>query len=406
MESDDIVSTPIDENSLDEMMMMEIPPPPFRPRNESCVVNLTWKLLHTYKKINQIYFDSLKTHDDNDNYLIVHTDDILVDRYEIKSILGRGSFGVTVKAYDRNTKGFVAVKILRSGQRFNQQGTIEINIMKYVNLADESDKKHFIELNNSFYHMGHLCIVTELLHSNLYWALKVYTKMRGFKLEVILGFAYQLLESLSLMSSLDPPVIHCDLKPENILMVRKINENDSMIPIKLIDFGSSCTSNKILYSYVQSRYYRAPEIVLQSHDRNYTPSVDMWSLGCVLVELYIGKPLFPGKTNAQMMQLFVSVLGHPPQTLLNKSKKFDQFYNKDFTPTFELFPSKSLKDILKVSPATSDNTDLIFFYNMVTDLLQFEPSERITPDDCLVKYFNSTPPVPTITSINQVVNFG
>ena len=82
-------------------------------------------------------------------------------------------------------------------------------------------------------------------------------------------------------------IIHCDLKPENILL-RKANKSG----IKVIDFGSSCFEDKKVYTYIQSRFYRAPEIMLGIP---YTKSIDMYSFGCIIYELASGEPLFTGE---------------------------------------------------------------------------------------------------------------
>jgi dual specificity tyrosine-phosphorylation-regulated kinase 2/3/4 len=81
--------------------------------------------------------------------------------------------------------------------------------------------------------------------------------------------------------------VHCDLKPENILL-KEYNKSG----IKMIDFGSSCFEQETLYTYIQSRYYRAPEITL---GLPYSHQIDIWSAGCILAELTTGVPLFPGE---------------------------------------------------------------------------------------------------------------
>lgn len=81
-------------------------------------------------------------------------------------------------------------------------------------------------------------------------------------------------------------LIHCDLKPENILLVQPQRS-----AIKVIDFGSSCFVDERMYTYVQSRFYRSPEVIL---GLPYGCEIDMWSFGCILAELYMGYPLFPG----------------------------------------------------------------------------------------------------------------
>ena len=94
-------------------------------------------------------------------------------------------------------------------------------------------------------------------------------------------------------------IIHCDLKPENILLKHPKRSN-----VKVIDFGSSCKSNKRMYTYIQSRFYRSPEVIL---GLPYTVAIDMWSLGCILVEMYTGEPLFSGTDQIDQMRKIVKV---------------------------------------------------------------------------------------------------
>ncbi len=103
-------------------------------------------------------------------------------------------------------------------------------------------------------------------------------------------------------------IIHCDLKPENILL-----KQPNRSGIKLIDFGSSCFSDEKIYTYIQSRFYRAPEIMLAIP---YTTAIDMWSLACILAELFTGFPLFPGESEPEQMALIMEVNGLPPKSLL------------------------------------------------------------------------------------------
>jgi dual specificity tyrosine-phosphorylation-regulated kinase 2/3/4 len=102
-------------------------------------------------------------------------------------------------------------------------------------------------------------------------------------------FAIQLIVSLIYMR--EHKVIHCDLKPENILL-----KHADKSGIKVIDFGSSCFDNERIYTYIQSRFYRAPEIILGIP---YTMSIDMWSFGCILYEMYTGYPLFAGENEQE-----------------------------------------------------------------------------------------------------------
>ena len=103
-------------------------------------------------------------------------------------------------------------------------------------------------------------------------------------------------------------VIHCDLKPENVLFTDETFKN-----VKLIDFGASCEDCSTGFFYVQSRYYRAPEIVLGIE---YDHAVDIWSLGCILYELIVGSPLFPAKDENELVEYLIITLGEFPDYML------------------------------------------------------------------------------------------
>ena len=105
-------------------------------------------------------------------------------------------------------------------------------------------------------------------------------------------------------------IIHCDLKPENILLC-----NPKRSAIKIVDFGSSCQLGQRIYQYIQSRFYRSPEVLLGIP---YDLAIDMWSLGCILVEMHTGEPLFSGANEVDQMNKIVEVLGLPPKHVLDQ----------------------------------------------------------------------------------------
>ena len=113
-------------------------------------------------------------------------------------------------------------------------------------------------------------------------------------------------------------IVHCDLKPENILLV-----NPKRSAIKIIDFGSSCQVDRRIYQYIQSRFYRSPEVLL---GLPYDQGIDMWSLGCILVELHTGEPLFAGSNEFDQMMKITEVLGVPPNNMLDSAPKTRKFF--------------------------------------------------------------------------------
>jgi dual specificity tyrosine-phosphorylation-regulated kinase 1 len=155
-----------------------------------------------------------------------------------------------------------------------------------------------VRLLTHFMYRNHQCLVFEMLSLNLYELLKN-TQFVGVSLHLIRKFAKQILKSLQFLAQPDVDVIHCDLKPENILL-----RHPKRCGVKVIDFGSSCRSNNRMYPYIQSRFYRSPEVLL---GLPYTVDIDMWSLGCILLEMHTGEPLFSGSDQFDQMQKIVKV---------------------------------------------------------------------------------------------------
>lgn len=91
-------------------------------------------------------------------------------------------------------------------------------------------------------------------------------------------------------------IVHCDLKPENVIYT-----SDAKTDVKIVDLGSASSKQEKGFTYVCSRYYRAPEMVL-SRKADYTCAVDMWSLGCITAELYNGLPLFLASSQNELIE--------------------------------------------------------------------------------------------------------
>lgn len=143
--------------------------------------------------------------------------------------------------------------------------------MTHLRDGDPHDKNNIIRLKEVFTFRNHLCVVFELLSINLYDFLKQ-GNFQGLSLGLIRRFAIQILYALDYVRCEN--IIHCDLKPENIILKEKNKSG-----LKVIDFGSSCFVNEQLYTYIQSRFYRAPEIIFGI---KYSNAIDMWSFGCIL----------------------------------------------------------------------------------------------------------------------------
>ncbi|RDL38925.1 uncharacterized protein BP5553_03265 [Venustampulla echinocandica] len=313
--------------------------------------------------------------DERGDYTIVQGDHLSY-RYEIIDVLGKGSFGQVVRCIDHKTGGLVAVKIIRNKKRFHQQALVEVNILQKLREWDPLNKHSMVNFTQSFYFRGHLCISTELLDMNLYEFIKS-NAFRGFSLEVVRRFTKQLLNSLLLLKS--HKVIHCDLKPENILLAHPMHSE-----IKVIDFGSSCFENERVYTYIQSRFYRSPEVIL---GMTYGMPIDMWSLGCILAELFTGVPIFPGENEQEQLACIMEVFGPPEKHLIEKSTRRKLFFDSLGKPRLTVSSkgrrrrpsSKTLAQVLK--------TDEEPFLDFLSRCLRWDPDRRIKPEDAVKHEF-------------------
>ncbi|KAF9995484.1 hypothetical protein BGZ79_010821 [Entomortierella chlamydospora] len=310
--------------------------------------------------------------DERGDYLIVNHDHLMF-RYEILDMLGKGSFGQVAKCYDHKTGEYVAIKIIRNKKRFHCQALVEVKILSNLNKWDPEDKHNLIRMTDSFYFRNHLCIATELLSINLYEFIKS-NSFQGFSLGLIKRFCTQLLNSLKLLN--ENNVVHCDLKPENVLL-----KHPTKSSIKVIDFGSSCLENEKVYTYIQSRFYRSPEVIL---GMAYNMAIDMWSLGCILAELYTGYPLFPGENEQEQLACIMEVQGVPEPYLIERSSRRKVFFDSNGNPKLVVNSkgkkrrpgSKTLGQMLKC-------TDILFL-DFISKCLIWDPERRMKPHEGLM----------------------
>ncbi|XP_010180091.1 PREDICTED: dual specificity tyrosine-phosphorylation-regulated kinase 4, partial [Mesitornis unicolor] len=309
--------------------------------------------------------------DEHGSYLKVLHDHIAY-RYEVLEVIGKGSFGQVAKCLDHKTNELVALKIIRNKKRFHSQALVEVKILDALLKKDKDDTHNIIHMKEYFYFRNHFCISFELLGINLYELIKK-NNFQGFSLSLIRHFTQCVLRCLQVLYQ--ERIIHCDLKPENILLYHKGQGS-----VKVIDFGSSCYEDQRVYTYVQSRFYRSPEVIL---GHPYAMAVDMWSLGCIMAELYTGYPLFPGENEVDQLACIMEVLGLPPADFIQAaSRKRTFFDSKGFPKSItnskgkkRCPDSKDLSTVLKTHDAG--------FLDFLKGCLMWEPALRMTPDEAL-----------------------
>ncbi|KAK5136520.1 hypothetical protein LTR08_002864 [Meristemomyces frigidus] len=313
--------------------------------------------------------------DERGDYNIVFGDH-LAYRYEVVDLLGKGSFGQVVRCVDHKEGGVVAVKIIRNKKRFHQQALVEVGILGRLGEWDPDGAHATLSITTSFYFRSHLCIVTPCLSINLYEFIRAHN-FAGFPLALIRRFARQLLACLVLLQH--RKIIHCDLKPENILLCEARKAD-----VRVIDFGSSCREEEKVYTYIQSRFYRSPEVILGSA---YGLGIDMWSLGCILAELWTGYPLFPGENEQEQLACIMEIFGPPDRHLVERCTRKKLFFDSVGKPRVTVSSKGRRRRPSSKTLAQALKTEDEAFVDFVARCLRWDPERRIKATEAVAHPF-------------------
>lgn len=364
--------------------------------------------------VRDVYYANTKV-DDDDGHYIVTPDTELTERYSVIKLLGQGTFGKVVEAYDRKKKTRCAVKIIRSVQKYRDASRIELRVLSTLSLNDKTNRNKCIHLRDSFDFRNHICIVTDLLGQSVFDFLKG-NGFVPFPSSQIQSFARQLLTSVAFLHDLN--LIHTDLKPENILLVNNQYQTftyNRNIPssshssqrtarqrrvlldsdIRLIDFGSATFDDEYHSSVVSTRHYRAPEIIL---NLGWSFPCDIWSIGCILVEFFTGDALFQTHDNLEHLAMMEAVCdarvdSKMVKSVMNGSRgsnanaaskyfvrgKLD-YPNNETTRASRKYVKamKTLKDF--IPETTTFNKQ---FLDLLRRMFVYEPKNRITAKEAL-----------------------
>jgi homeodomain interacting protein kinase len=324
----------------------------------------------------------------------------MTNSYEVLEYLGRGTFGQVVKCWKKGTNEVVAIKILKNHPSYARQGQIEVSILSRLG-QENADQFNLVRAYEVFTHKNHTCLVFEMLEQNLYDYLKQ-QKFSPLPLKSIRPIIQQVCVALSKLKQLG--LIHADTKPENIML---LDPRRQPFKVKLIDFGSASPVEKAIQStYLQSRYYRAIEILL---GLPFNESIDMWSLGCVMAELFLGWPLYPGSSEYDQIRYISQTQGLPDQTILQQGQKTSRFfyfnnyqwklktseqYERETgikSKEARKFIFKNIDDIqhihLKQDPIQNqlqaEKLDRLFFVDLLKKMIHLNQNQRITPNQAL-----------------------
>ncbi|XP_014319058.1 dual specificity protein kinase CLK2 isoform X5 [Myotis lucifugus] len=268
--------------------------------------------------------------DDAEGHLIYHVGDWLQERYEIVSTLGEGTFGRVVQCVDHRRGGArVALKIIKNVEKYKEAARLEINVLEKINEKDPDNKNLCVQMFDWFDYHGHMCISFELLGLSTFDFLKDNNYL-PYPIHQVRHMAFQLCQAVKFLH--DNKLTHTDLKPENILFVnsdyeltynleKKRDERSvKSTAVRVVDFGSATFDHEHHSTIVSTRHYRAPEVILEL---GWSQPCDVWSIGCIIFEYYVGFTLFQTHDNREHLAMMERILGPIPSRMTRKTSYSD-----------------------------------------------------------------------------------
>lgn len=313
---------------------------------------------------------------------------IINNKYKIIEKLGEGSYGIVVKAIDTRTDAMVAVKISNGSSSSRRAAKEELMALNYIALKDPANISLCVKLVSSFEYNGNICIAFEQLGSDIYHFMKE-NGFAPFPLNQVRQIAFQLCYAVNFLHHYG--MIHTDLKLDNILFIdssyttvynaeKKMYKLVDSTYIRLIDFGCAVDSESPRSGRISHRYYRAPEVILNA---NWSQPVDVWSIGCILYELYTGNILFKtAEDDLQHLGILEKVLGSIPHSM---TADHEYFTNGKLNFDWSTKPRDFHQPLQKCLKSYSE--DDIYLCDLMKKLLAYEPSERITLKEAIIHPF-------------------
>lgn len=278
-----------------------------------------------------------------------------MERYESIKEIGDGTCGTVYKAINLETSEIVAVKKMKRKYYVWEEcmNLREVKSLRKLNHPNIIKLKEIVRENNELF------FIFEYMEHNLYDIMR--ERERPFTEEEIRGFMTQLLQGLVHMHRSE--YFHRDLKPENLLVTNNT--------IKIADFGLAreVSSSPPFTDYVSTRWYRAPEVLLQSS--SYTPAIDMWAVGAILAELFTLCPIFPGESEIDQLYKICCVLGTPDWTLFPEARNVARLMNISYS---KILPA----NLAELIPNASSEA-----LNLISQLCSWDPLRRPTAEQCL-----------------------
>lgn len=278
-------------------------------------------------------------------------------RYKKEIKLGEGTYGIVWQAIKLDDKSVVAIKKIRLE---NADEGIPATAIREISYLKELKHPNIVELIDVETTPTKLKLVFEFLEYDLK---KYMTKYGRIPPEDVKSFAYQTLCGIAHCHA--HRHLHRDLKPQNLL----INEKKEL---KLADFGLARAFGNTKRAYsneVVTLWYRPPDVLLGS--QQYNTSIDVWSAGCIIAEMVTGKPLFPGRSNADELVCIFKIMGTPSEKTWKGVSELPEWANNEF-PDYKPTPLREV--VLQLEPSGHD---------LLAKMLEMNPLPRISAVDAL-----------------------
>ncbi|KAL7024560.1 hypothetical protein ACKWTF_013107 [Chironomus riparius] len=337
--------------------------------------------------------------DDADGHLIYHAGDMIQNRYKILATLGEGTFGRVVKVKDSESDQTMALKVIKNVEKYREAAKLEINALE--KLAEKNATEHLcVKILDWFDYHGHYCIAFEMLGLSVFDFLRE-NNYEPYPMDTVRHISYQLCYAVKFLH--ENKLTHTDLKPENILFmssdystsfharknreIRRVKNTD----IRLIDFGSATFDHEHHSTIVSTRHYRAPEVILEL---GWAQPCDVWSIGCIMFELYLGITLFQTHDNREHLAMMERILGTIPYRMARKTKT-KYFYHGKLDWDDKSSAGRYVRDHCKPLHryVMSETPDHLQLFDLIRKMLDYDPATRITLDQALRHpYFGRLPP--------------
>uniref|UniRef100_A0A1B0D792 Uncharacterized protein n=1 Tax=Phlebotomus papatasi TaxID=29031 RepID=A0A1B0D792_PHLPP len=279
----------------------------------------------------------------------------------------------------------MALKIIKNVEKYREAAKLEINALEKIAEKDPNCEHLCVRMLDWFNYHGHMCIAFEMLGLSVFDFLRE-NNYEPYPLDHVRHMSYQLIYSVKFLH--DNKLTHTDLKPENILFVDSefnttFNHKKSRdvhyvkcTDVRLIDFGSATFDHEHHSTIVSTRHYRAPEVILEL---GWSQPCDVWSIGCIMFELYLGITLFQTHDNREHLAMMERILGAIPYRMAKKTKT-KYFYHGKLNWDEKSSAGRYVRDHCKPLEKymLSKSSDHVQLFDLIKKMLEYEPSQRLT----------------------------